>query len=126
MAHCLQLRQGQRIPGKRCRTCDRVIRIDARSDASVVNLAMDMTLHRLRSIGLGDQTLGTIDGQRMLDLVNEYVLAFFDKHLLGQSETLLNGPIERYPEVTILSKDWPVTARRSPKPAITMTSWCAR
>jgi predicted dienelactone hydrolase len=64
-----------------------------------------LTLHRLRSVGLGDQMLGTIDGQRMLDLVNEYVLAFFDRHLLGQSEALLNGPIERYPEVTILSKE---------------------
>jgi predicted dienelactone hydrolase len=48
--------------------------------------------------------LGPIDGSRMLQLTNEYVLAFFNKHLLGKSEPLLDGPSTRYPEVTFQSK----------------------
>ncbi len=42
---------------------------------------------------------GPIDGQRGQDIVNAYSLAFFDKHLKGQPETLLDGPTKQYPEV---------------------------
>jgi predicted dienelactone hydrolase len=64
-----------------------------------------LTVHRLRDVGLGDQVLGSIDGQRMVNLVNEYVLAFFNENLLGRSEPLLDGPDARYPEVTILARE---------------------
>jgi dienelactone hydrolase len=54
----------------------------------------------LRSFGL----LGSIDGYRMLDLLNDYVLAFFDEHLRGIISTLLDGPSLDYPEVMFYSK----------------------
>ncbi|MEU7988958.1 hypothetical protein AB0B56_29250 [Streptosporangium canum] len=43
---------------------------------------------------------GTIDAQRAHDIINAYSLAFFDKHLLGQSPSLLEfeGPSSRFPE----------------------------
>ena len=53
-----------------------------------------------RSFGL----LGSIDGYRMLDLLNDYVLAFFDEHLRGIISTLLDGPSLDYPEVMFYSK----------------------
>ena len=48
--------------------------------------------------------LGEIDGQRMLKIMNEYALAFFDKHLKGEDSGLLNGPSSEYPEVEIKVK----------------------
>jgi predicted dienelactone hydrolase len=35
--------------------------------------------------------LGPIDGRRMVRVMNEYTLAFFDKHLKGKSSPLLDG-----------------------------------
>jgi predicted dienelactone hydrolase len=62
-----------------------------------------LSLHRLRSVS---NMLGTIDGERMLSLVNDYVLAFFDKTLLGRKESILDGVTsDRYPEVVMLSKE---------------------
>ena len=49
----------------------------------------------LKSFGL----LGSIDGYRMLDIMNDYVLAFFDQELRGVDSTLLDGPSVDYPEV---------------------------
>lgn len=49
----------------------------------------------LRSYGL----LGTIDGRRMLQILNDYVLAFFDKYLKGMNAPILDGPSADYPEV---------------------------
>ncbi|MFN2502537.1 MAG: hypothetical protein ABR530_11080, partial [Pyrinomonadaceae bacterium] len=43
--------------------------------------------------------LGTIDGGRMEKIVNDYVLAFFDKYLKGKPAPLLGGPSASYPEV---------------------------
>jgi predicted dienelactone hydrolase len=64
-----------------------------------------LTLHRLKRVGtLGNDILGAIDGERMVQVVNDYVLAFFDAHLRAQREALLDGPTDRYPEVTLLSK----------------------
>ena len=48
--------------------------------------------------------LGEIDGHRMLKIMNEYTLAFFDKHLKGEDSGLLNGPSSEYPEVEIKVK----------------------
>jgi predicted dienelactone hydrolase len=42
---------------------------------------------------------GPIDGQRAHDIINAYSLAFFDKHLKGQTAALLDGPTEHYPDV---------------------------
>jgi predicted dienelactone hydrolase len=54
----------------------------------------------LRSFGL----LGSIDGYRMLDILNSYVLAFFNEHLIGIASPLLDGPSLVYPEVLFYSK----------------------
>lgn len=43
--------------------------------------------------------LGRIDGERALDIVSTYVLAFFDRILKGKRGALLNGPSDLYPEV---------------------------
>ncbi|MGI8732051.1 MAG: alpha/beta hydrolase family protein [Pyrinomonadaceae bacterium] len=43
--------------------------------------------------------LGTIDGGRMERIINDYVLAFFDKYLKGKDAPLLKGPPANYPEV---------------------------
>jgi len=55
----------------------------------------------LRNFGL----LGSIDGYRMLQILNDYVLAFFDEHLKGIESILLNGPSTTYPEVLFYSKN---------------------
>ena len=49
----------------------------------------------LKSFGL----LGSIDGFKMLDIMNDYVLSFFDQELRGVDSTLLEGPAAEYPEV---------------------------
>jgi len=54
----------------------------------------------LRSVGL----LGSIDGYRMLDILNNYVLAFFNEYLLGVTSQLLDGSSQDYPEVLFYSK----------------------
>ncbi|MGH7562095.1 MAG: alpha/beta hydrolase family protein [Gemmatimonadales bacterium] len=43
--------------------------------------------------------LGPIDGARMERIVNDFVLAFFDKYLKGKDAPLLDGPPPQYPEV---------------------------
>jgi hypothetical protein len=55
----------------------------------------------LKSFGL----LGTIDGYRMLDILNDYIRAFFDKHIKNIDSGLLEGPSANYPEVTFLRND---------------------
>jgi len=47
------------------------------------------------------KALGPINGYRMIEIVNDYSLAFFDKHLKGEMPPLLDGPSANYPEVTI-------------------------
>ncbi len=48
--------------------------------------------------------LGPIDGQRMVRILSDYVLAFFDKYLRGRDSALLDGPPARYPEVEFASR----------------------
>lgn len=50
-----------------------------------------------RLVGLS----GSIAPRRMLALTNDYVGAFFDKHLMGVPEPLLDGPSAQYPEVRL-------------------------
>jgi predicted dienelactone hydrolase len=47
------------------------------------------------------KAFGPIDGYRMVKIVNDYTLAFFDKHLKGETPPLLDGPSPDYPEVKI-------------------------
>jgi predicted dienelactone hydrolase len=49
--------------------------------------------------------LGEIDGQRMLQLMNTYVGAFFDHHLLGASAVLLERDSADFPEVGLESRN---------------------
>ena len=42
---------------------------------------------------------GPIGSQRAHAIINGYSLAFFDKHLKGKPEVLLDGPAKQYPEV---------------------------
>lgn len=71
------------------------------SGANHVNYTdVSLAAPQLKHIGL----LGPIDGTRMLQLTNDYVLAFFNKHLVGKSEPLLDSPSDRYPEVSFQSK----------------------
>jgi len=44
-----------------------------------------------------------INGERMILILNEYSLAFFNKHLKGMTSTLLDGPSADFPEVDFLS-----------------------
>ena len=45
--------------------------------------------------------VGSINGKRCLRIQNDYVRSFFDKHLRGRDNGLLDGPSTDYPEVTI-------------------------
>ena len=41
-----------------------------------------------------------LSGARCLDITRAYVRAFFDQHLRGRPQALLERPSPRYPEVT--------------------------
>ncbi len=43
--------------------------------------------------------IGSVDGQRMLDIMNDYTLAFFDLYLRGKESDLLRGETKPYAEV---------------------------
>jgi hypothetical protein len=49
------------------------------------------------------KAFGPIDGYRMVKIVNDYALAFFDKHLKGETSPLLDGPSPDYPDVEFRS-----------------------
>ena len=42
---------------------------------------------------------GPIDAQRAHHIINAYSLAFFNRHLLGRTEALMDAPASQYPEV---------------------------
>ena len=42
---------------------------------------------------------GPINARRAHDIINDYSIAFFNKHLLGRAQALLDGPAAQYPEV---------------------------
>jgi hypothetical protein len=48
--------------------------------------------------------IGTIDGYRMLEILNDYTHAFFDKYLRGIESPLLSEPSSEYPEVKLRKK----------------------
>ncbi len=51
------------------------------------------------------QMLGEIDGERCLQIQNEYIHAFFEKYLKSIDSELLNGLSPEYPEVDIKLKN---------------------
>jgi predicted dienelactone hydrolase len=64
----------------------------------------DVTLYSpalkfIKAVGWSVKPFGTIDGYRMVKIMNDYTLAFFDKHLKGEMSPLLDGPSPDYPEV---------------------------
>jgi hypothetical protein len=48
--------------------------------------------------------IGSIDGYRMLNIINAYILSFFNEYLRGIHSTLLDGPSLDYPEVHFYSR----------------------
>jgi hypothetical protein len=48
--------------------------------------------------------LGSVEGERMQRIVNDYTLAFFNKHLKGESSPLLDSPSQAHPEVRFRSR----------------------
>ena len=45
------------------------------------------------------------DAQRAVEIINAYVLAFFDQYLKGQEASLLASPSSAYPEIQFLSRN---------------------
>jgi hypothetical protein len=52
---------------------------------------------------IGIDTGAGLTGARSLDITRAYVRAFFDQHLRGRPDALLDQPSPRYPEVTFCS-----------------------
>jgi predicted dienelactone hydrolase len=48
--------------------------------------------------------VGSIDGERMQQIINAYTLSFFNKHLKGENAPLLDAPSPDYPEVRLRSR----------------------
>ena len=57
--------------------------------------------------GMSDEDLagwiGTLDPARAIRIQQAYPLAFFDQHLRGRRQRLLEGPSRAFPEVLFLS-----------------------
>jgi len=54
---------------------------------------------------IGIEIGAALPGARSLDITRAYVRAFFDQHLRGTPQALLDQPSPRYPEVTFCSPD---------------------
>jgi hypothetical protein len=52
---------------------------------------------------IGIDTGAGLSGARSLDITRAYVRAFFDQHLRGNPQSLLDRPAPCYPEVTFCS-----------------------
>lgn len=50
--------------------------------------------------------VGPIDAKRAHDITNAYSLAFFNRHLLGQAEVLLDRPAGQYQEVILKAREF--------------------
>jgi dienelactone hydrolase len=64
-------------------------------------------LARRLPFGLGSGAVGTVDGERAVQLTDAYVTAFFDRRLRGKPAPILDGPSAAYPEAAV---------RRYPRP----------
>ncbi len=54
--------------------------------------------------------IGTIDGDTMIAIMNDYVVAFFDRYLKGMESPLLDGTVSPYAEVSLLARNLPGAA----------------
>ncbi|MEV0431535.1 hypothetical protein [Micromonospora sp. NPDC050495] len=70
-----------------------LVRIPGMFHANISDAALYSPL--FSSIGV----TGPIDGRRAQEIIAEYSLAFFDRHVKGQPGALLDGPPQQYPEV---------------------------
>ncbi|WP_216212723.1 alpha/beta hydrolase family protein [Amycolatopsis aidingensis] len=52
--------------------------------------------------GQAERLLGSIEGERAVRVVREYLAAFVVAHLRGQEDPLLDGPSPKYPEVSFV------------------------
>ena len=73
---------------------------DARRAASPVPSFTDLAL---LADHIGIDIGADLSGARSLDITRAYVRAFFDHHLHGRPQALLDQPTPRYPEVTFCS-----------------------
>jgi predicted dienelactone hydrolase len=90
------------IAHERSQAASYLVRVEGTAHLSFTDDVL--TLHRLKRLGsFGSEVLGTIDAERMVRLVNDYALAFFNESLLGRPDPLLNGSTQRYEEVRFLS-----------------------
>jgi hypothetical protein len=48
----------------------------------------------IKAFGPIDKPFGSIDGYRMIKIINDYTLAFFDKHLSNPIKSYLESPIK--------------------------------
>lgn len=91
------------IAHERSQAASYVVRVEGAEHLSFTDDVL--TLHRLKALGrFGSGLLGTVDSQRMVQLVNDYALAFFDEGLLGRPDSILEGLAQRYPEASTESK----------------------
>jgi predicted dienelactone hydrolase len=65
----------------------------------------DLTLVSPLNAALGFS--GGINGDQMVRILNQYSLAFFNRHLKGLPAPLLDSRSADYPEVTITARNWP-------------------
>lgn len=73
-----------------------------------INVAVNGTQHFnftdlsvLLPIGKQLGLLGSIDGKRQEQIVNDYTLSFFNKYLKGMKEPLIDSKSSKYPEITV-------------------------
>jgi hypothetical protein len=72
------------------------------NDARHVNFS-DFSL--LGGINKLQGNIGPINGKRFLKIQNDYVLAFFNQYLKGESSNLLDGSMQKYKEVIFKSRN---------------------
>ena len=65
----------------------------------------DLTLVSPLNAALGFS--GGINGGQMVRILNQYSLAFFNRHLKNLPAPLLDSPSADYPEVNITARNWP-------------------
>lgn len=56
---------------------------------------------RLLPLLVPEEMVGTIEPDRAVKVISDYVVAFFDQHVKGEAVRLFNGPSADYPEVTL-------------------------
>ena len=80
--------------------------IDLTDNALLIKYAAPVFSRPLiKLVFVGPFGYGSIDGLRVTEIVNAYLVNFFNKYLKGQSSVLLNGVGKVYTEVeTIITK----------------------